>query len=240
MRDPDLHVADFENVFSIIATTFEHLISKPGLIVMNVLVSIIRWGPKGDPVFAPLFASWMSSNPATHAYEVQLLSFSSGLLLLVIVPMLLIKFRFKERLTDYGLDLGNVRLGLAFFLLLIVIDLPLFYFGTRAHDMWAEYPLLYRGLSDQQIVQSFRWSSFIGFELLYASFFFVIEFTFRGYMLFGLKDRFGLYAVLFQMLSYTAGHLPKPQTEFIATPLWGFAVAAVSLRVGSIWYVFAA
>src|SRR5262249_49379618 len=78
------------------------------------------------------------------------------------------------------------------------------------------------------------------YELIYASFFFIIEFVFRGYMLFGLRERFGLYAILIQMLSYTAWHLPKPVTELIGTPVWGFAVAVVTLRVRSLWYVFLA
>jgi hypothetical protein len=41
------------------------------------------------------------------------------------------------------------------------------------------------------------------------------------------------------MLSYTAWHLPKPTAERVGTPIWGFATAAVTLRVGSVWYVFA-
>ena len=59
-------------------------------------------------------------------------------------------------------------------------------------------------------------------------------------MLFGLREKFGFYAILIQMLSYTAWHLPKPFPELIGTPLRGFAVAAVTLRVGSVWYVFLA
>jgi len=88
--------------------------------------------------------------------------------------------------------------------------------------------------------REFSWQVFIAYELVYASFFFVVEFIFRGYMLFGLREKFGEYAVLIQMLSYTAWHLPKPVTELIGTPLWGFAVAAVTLRLNSLWYVFMA
>ncbi|HEX7452911.1 MAG TPA: CPBP family glutamic-type intramembrane protease, partial [Polyangiaceae bacterium] len=39
---------------------------------------------------------------------------------------------------------------------------------------------------------------------------------------------------------YTAWHLTKPTTELIGTPIWGFVVAAVTLRLNSLWYVFLA
>jgi membrane protease YdiL (CAAX protease family) len=55
-----------------------------------------------------------------------------------------------------------------------------------------------------------------------------------------MQDRFGRYAVLFQMLSYTAWHLVKPLPELSGTLLWGFATAAVTLRARSVWYVFIA
>ena len=105
--------------------------------------------------------------------------------------------------------------------------------------MWHEYPMLYAGLSDEQLRTAFDWTTYIEYELLYALFFFVIEFTFRGYLLFGLKDQFGgAYAILIQMLPYVAWHLAKPLAEVWPTPVWGFVVAAVTLRVGSVWYIF--
>jgi membrane protease YdiL (CAAX protease family) len=129
---------------------------------------------------------------------------------------------------------------MVFTLLLIVVSIGPFIFASRDPAMCEEYPLLYRGLSLAQKHAQFSWGSFLSFELAYASFFFIIEFTFRGYLLFGLRAQFGEYAVLIQMLSYTAWHLSKPTTELIGTPLWGFIVAAVTLRLNSLWYVFIA
>ena len=231
---------EVETVFKIIKDSFEHLITKPGIILISVFLLLILWGPKGEPIFKSWFNSWLEADAPHEQLRLQMLSYASGLLLLVVIPCLLIKFRFKESLKSYGLGLGDVRLGLTFVAVLIIISLPLFYFGSRNPQMWVEYPLIYRGMDVAQIRQQFQWHSFLLYELIYASFFFVIEFTFRGYMLFGLRERFGLYVILIQMLSYTAWHLPKPVPELLGTPVWGFAVAAVTLRARSLWYVFIA
>ena len=231
---------EVESVFKIVEDSLAHLITKPGIILISVLILLILWGPKGEPVFKPLFKQWLEADPPHEQFRLQMLSFTSGLLLLVVIPCLLIRFRFKESVKSYGLGLGNVRLGLTFLAVLILIGLPLFYFGARNAQMWVEYPLIYRGMDVAQIKQQFQWHSFLLYELIYASFFFATEFIFRGYMLFGLRERFGLYAILIQMLSYTAWHFPKPVPELIGTPVWGFGVAAVTLRVKSLWYVFIA
>ncbi|HLG14600.1 MAG TPA: CPBP family intramembrane glutamic endopeptidase [Blastocatellia bacterium] len=231
---------EVEAILKIVTDSLMHLITKPGIILISVFLLLIVWGPKGEPIFMPWFREWIEATPLHRQFRVQLLSYASGVLLLVVTPVLIIRFRFKESLSKYGLGLGDVRLGLLFMAVLIVVSLPLFFFGARSPQMQAEYPLIYRGLDVAQIRQQFQWQSFLLYELIYASFFLVIEFTFRGYMLFGLREKFGLYSILIQMLSYTAWHLAKPVPELIGTPVWGFAVAAVTLRVRSIWYVFVA
>jgi len=231
---------DVETVFKIIKDTWDHLMTKPGIILISAFLLIMIWGPKGIPIFHEWFAEWIGTDPVQAAYRTQLLSYASGLLLGVVIPFLIIKFRFRESLSNYGLGLGNIRLGLVSMAIIIVVCLVPFYFGAKDESMMAEYPMLYQGLSTEQIKANFTWGSFLAYQLIYASFFFVIEFTFRGYLLFGLREKFGLYAVLTQMLSYTAWHLPKPVPELLGTPVWGFAVAAVSLRCGSMWYAFLA
>lgn len=55
----------------------------------------------------------------------------------------------------------------------------------------------------------------------------MIEFVFRGYMLFGLKERLGgALSVLVQTLPYTVWHLAKSLPELLPTPIWGLVVGA--------------
>ena len=229
---------EVEDLFKILKDTWTGLLTKPGLVIMSSFLGIVVWGPKGNPIFSRWLEPWILEAPGSPELRRQLLSYGSGAVLLVLVPLLFIRFRFKDRLVDYGLGLGNFRLGITFFVVLIGICIVPFYLVTGNQEMWAEYPLLYQGLTREQVRAAFSWESFLVYELIYASFFFIIEFTFRGYLLFGLKQHFGNYAVIIQMLSYTAWHLPKPVPELIGTPLWGFAVAAITLRANSLWYVF--
>jgi len=234
------HESEVGQLLQIIRDTWRHLLTKPGLVIISAFLGIVVWGPKGNPIFSAWLLPRLGGLPLSDGWIRQLLSYGSGLVLLVAVPFLLIRFRFKERLSDYGLGRGDMRLGLVFTATLIVTCVVPFTFASNDKSMWQEYPLLYQGLSVEQMRAQFQWSSFVAYELVYASFFFIIEFIFRGYLLFGLRERFGQYAVLVQMLSYTAWHLPKPITELVGTPIWGFAVAAVTLRLGSLWYVFLA
>jgi membrane protease YdiL (CAAX protease family) len=238
MTEPETN--EVETVFEIVKDSFLHLITKPGIILMSVLLLLVVWGPKGQPIFMGVFNGWLDADPLSKQFKIQMISYSSGIVLLVVIPMLLIKLRFHERLSDYGLGAGNVKLGLTFFAVVVAISLPLFYLGAKNPTMQANYPMIYVGMTVEQIKQVFNWRDFLTYEIIYASFFFVIEFVFRGYMLFGLREKFGAYAILIQMLSYTAWHLCKPIPELVTTPVWGFAVAAVALRVRSVWYVFAA
>jgi hypothetical protein len=231
---------EWEQVFIIVKDTFTHLLTREGIMLMTVLVGVVLWGPKGVPIFRSLLCDWITAVDGDERWRLQLLSFATGTLLLVVVPLLIIRFRFHEPFTRYGLGLGNVKLGAALAMVLLAISVPLFYFGTFDASMRWEYPMLYRGMSAAERIAAFHWDRFILYEAAYISFFFVIEFVFRGFLLFGMQERFGRYAVLFQMLSYTAWHLVKPIPELTGTLFWGFATAAVTLRARSMWYVFIA
>jgi membrane protease YdiL (CAAX protease family) len=133
------------------------------------------------------------------------------------------------------------------FLSLVAISLPAFLIAAHNADMRATYPF-YRPFSGV--------GEFVLYELTYLPFFIAIEFIFRGYLLFGLagiRDRdiqaprsdpgvpgafnFGKYALLIQMLSYTAWHLGKPLPELWGTLLWGLAAGVLAYTVRSIWPV---
>lgn len=233
-------IGECKEVFAIVRDTFDHLKTREGIILMSTLVGVVLWGPKGTPIFSDLLTSWLREIPAEELWRDQLLSFITGFLVLVVVPVCIIKYVLHERLVDFGLGLGNFKLGSALTLVLIAASIPLFQIGANSTSMQLEYPMLFRGIPGAARSQVFSWNTFVLYEATYALFFLTIEFIFRGYLLFGLSRRFGRYAVLFQMLSYTAWHLVKPVPELSGTLLWGFATAAVTLRARSLWYVFIA
>lgn len=246
----DLADPDVLTIFQIIKSTVVKLKDKTAIILWSSFILLTLWGQEGNAKL--IFPSkWREALFPNLIWKDQLVSFLTGFILLVIIPCCIIKFRFKERLSDYGLGWpkDRIKLGLLAIGLTIVIALPFFWLGTLDSEMQQEYPLF----GKEAITQS-QWGAFIVYELVYLLFFIVIEFIFRGYLLFGLygiKDIkalkgvegikgplvFGLYAILIQMLAYTMWHIPKPTPEYIGALVWGVAVAAVALKIKSIWPV---
>jgi len=65
-----------------------------------------------------------------------------------------------------------------------------------------------------------------------------LEFFFRGFMLFGLKRRFGAGAVAVQMLPFAALHAGKPEAEAFGCILSGLYLGFVAYRSNAVWPAF--
>lgn len=225
----------------------------PGIIIFSTCVLLILWGFHGGMEWLRIFCKdWYGPGLGPECgprpqlipgipWDNELISFWGGAFLLVVIPILIIKFLFRERLSDYGLGLppkGRRVLALWSFLILLIVCLPFFWwYGTHDLAMRSVYPI-YRPFSGG--------GAFILYELTYLPFFLAIEFIFRGYLLFGLAAKrigksgavyagFGNYALLISMLSYVAWHLGKPSPEVWGTLIWGFAAGAAIYATRSIW-----
>jgi membrane protease YdiL (CAAX protease family) len=55
-------------------------------------------------------------------------------------------------------------------------------------------------------------------------------------MLFGLKEKFGYYSVLIQMIPFLILHNGKPAAETFSAILGGIALGILALRTGSFFY----
>ena len=229
---------------------------RPGQIIGSAFLLLMVWGYHGN--LELLHKIWpayrrpgvdLGTRPALLPgipWDNELISFWGGALLLVLIPILIIKLGFRQPLLDYGLGLppkGRRLLALWTFLTLTVLSLPAFWLGAHDPDMRQVYPF-FRPFSSTL--------EFALYELTYLPFFITIEFVFRGYLLFGLAGvrdvevsdtgggaqgplYFDRYALLIQMLSYTAWHLGKPIPELWGTPVWGLAAGATAWAARSIW-----
>ena len=150
-----------------------------------------------------------------------------------IVPLIFIKFRLKQPLVNFGCGLGDKKFGVK--LLLISIPLlvaPLIFLASKMPAIRLEYPLCKLLFTHRQLI--------IWYELAYVIFYYIAwEFYFRGFLLFGLKDRFGnMSAILIQTIPSCLLHIGKPGGEFIGSIFVGILFGAIALRTRSIWYVF--
>jgi hypothetical protein len=254
----------FATVNKIIRCSISSFIQeRPGQIIASAFILLMLWGGHGGlELLRYIIPGWrgpgvdIGSRPQLIPgipWDQELISFWGGAFLVVIIPILLIRFVYKQPLSAYGLGLppkGRRRLAVVTLIFLVATAIPFFLLGVRDPAMQATYPF-YRPFTSL--------GQFILYELTYLPFFIAIEFIFRGYLLFGLagvrddeitsqtaprRDTgvpgvyyFAKYALLIQMLSYTAWHLGKPVPELWGTLVWGLVAGATAYAVRSIWPV---
>jgi membrane protease YdiL (CAAX protease family) len=85
-------------------------------------------------------------------------------------------------------------------------------------------------LMDQFKFITYFWTSCIS---LAAS-----EFMFRGFLLFGLKDKLKEGSILLQMIPFALLHLGKPEIETISTIVTGILFGYIAYRGKSYWPAF--
>lgn len=146
-----------------------------------------------------------------------------------IIPWLVIRFVFRERLSDYGLKLKGAFKDYWLYALMLVIMLPLVWFFSGTASFQARYPFYEIRHGESLLPDFWLW------ELLYFSQFFSLEFFFRGFMTLGLRHRFGYYAVFVMMIPYCMIHYGKPMPETIGAILAGIMLGTLSLKSRSVF-----
>jgi len=156
--------------------------------------------------------------------------FISDIFLFLIIPLIIIKFLFHEKIIEYGFVLGNKKLGFSVTIFSIFASIPIIYF-TASSDHFLKYSPLMQSATDNLSV-------FLVYEILFILFIYAWEFIFRGFMLFGLEKKFGLYAIFIQMIPFVILHNGKPFIETFASIFGALFLGYLALRTRSIFYGF--
>jgi len=149
------------------------------------------------------------------------------------LPGLVVKFGFREKLSDFGIRLGDWRTGLVSVgVLFPIIFFALLLPGSRDAALRAFYPL------DRTIGASA--ASFLAFEGLRAVLYYSAwEFFYRGFWLFGLRQRLGDAPALgIQVVASCLWHIGMPLGEILSAIPGGIVFGLLSLRTGSILWPF--
>ncbi len=175
-------------------------------------------------IFSPL-----TSRPFFDFYS-HIYQFLSVFILFFLLPCIIIKFLFKGNLKDYGLSWGDKKYGLKFvFIVIPLIALPVIYLSSKMPEFQAEYPLA------KSIIHFSNY--LIIYELFYVFYYIGWEFFFRGYILFGLREKFGdIYAILIQTIPSVLLHIGKPLNETIGAIVVGIGFGYLALRTRSIFW----
>ena len=147
-------------------------------------------------------------------------------LLFGLIPAGLVKFAFRENLSNYGVQCGNMRRVLFSAALLTPIMAAVGYFSGTVDAFYTVYPLN----------PAVKWSLsgspvwMIVHSIVYLLFYYyAFEFFFRGFLLRGLSDSCGLTnALLIQAAACLCFHFGHPACEmwgsFAGSLFWGYIV----------------
>lgn len=173
------------------------------------------------------FFSQLQSNPDVFLIE-YIYWFVGDFITFFILAILIIKFFLKESIKDYGLRWGEHKIGFTISFIFLAVMLPLIWFFSATPAFVEKYPHLLSARSD--------WGEFSIYEMGMIVYMFSWEFIWRGFMLFGLKEKFGYYAVLIQMIPFVILHNGKPIAETLGAIAGGIALGILAFRTNSFFY----
>lgn len=193
---------------------------RPTVILIASPLLMLTWKYFGSPEYYSHLQKlwpWLApcGDPAAGAAAYH---FTLCFLLLGLVPALIVKLLFRQRLADYGVQLGDRARTARSFLLLAPLFVLVAYLSSGNPAIRGEYPINNSaGLSAGRF--GFHACTYILFYLGW-------EFHFRGFLQFGLRDKLGdANALLIQVMASGLLHIGKPGIEtFAAIPagvLWG-------------------
>ncbi len=194
---------------------------KSGTLLHGYLLGLIQEGGHT--------ASFATTLIRSEFYQLYQHLWWGGWLLLgyLIIPLLVIKWLFRETIREYGFAWGDTHRYLLWYGGLTGLILTFAWFASARTDFANHYPF-------------YRLASRSGFDLLTWEFIYIVqfislEFFFRGFMLHAAKRTFGLYAIFIMALPYLMLHFQKPWLEASGALFFGLILGYLALHSRSIW-----
>ena len=140
-----------------------------------------------------------------------------------ILPIFTILVILRKNPLDFGLRLGDYKLWSFYVVITVVIAIPVLYIGS-----------LFSSVSEYY-TKSF---DFYSFFIRMVPLLLVWEFILRGFILFGLKERFKEASIIIQMVPFVLLHIGKPEVEMLMCIPMGLWFGYIAYRGKSFWPAF--
>ncbi|MDO5580020.1 MAG: CPBP family intramembrane metalloprotease [Planctomycetia bacterium] len=198
---------------------------KPTIIILYSLLALVCW--KYIPA-APHLADLEGhqildvNNCTPQLFLLGARKIFAAFFLMGVGPFLIVKFLFREKISDYGLRLGDFSRTVRTLMIYLPIMILISFFSAAEKGFYAVYP--YNPWSGAGS------SAFWIHAVLYLFFYYLAwEFLFRGFIQHGLEASCGLTnAILIQTLASVMLHFGHPFTEVLGSIagglFWGFIV----------------
>lgn len=144
----------------------------------------------------------------------------SQLIYYFILPVLVILFIFRDNPLDYGFRLGNYRIWIFYVLLTMLLSIPVLLISSHFTSVQQYYE------------RHFNYYEFLTSSVIIL---FAWEYLLRGFLLFGLKKRFGEFSIIIQMVPFVLLHLGKPEAETLSCIITGLWFGWIAYRGNSFW-----
>ena len=169
-----------------------------------------------------------------HLLKVQAYSYyyqwSIAFLLLGIIPMLIVKVGFKERLEDYGIKIKKPLISVLIALLGIIFITPFTYFGAKNRDFISIYPLVKNSFGSAK--------NFAIAEFFYFLYYIGYEFFFRGFLFMGIRRYIGDWEAMgVSLMATVLLHVDRPEGEMAMAILAGIVFPIIVKKMKTLWPV---
>ena len=164
--------------------------------------------------FATLFLTLDRYHPISTQWVSALVYFG-------VLPVLTIIIFLRKNPLSYGFRLGNWKVWGLHVIVAFLVCIPVLFISSRLSSLTGYYTIEGFSLlkySLETIVYMLAW-----------------EFLFRGFLLFGLKEKLGELSILVQIIPFVLLHFGKPEIETISTILVGIYLGYVCYRGNSYW-----
>ena len=145
-----------------------------------------------------------------------------------VLPALFIRLALRQPLSSYGLKAKGGFKDYRLYLMMFALMVPIVLTVSGMSSFQARYPFYQVGKGEGLLPFFWQW------EFFYFLQFFSLEFFFRGFMVHGLKHRFGYYSVFVMSVPYCMIHFHKPMLEALAAIAAGVILGTLSLKSRSI------
>lgn len=149
---------------------------------------------------------------------------SDGLFYYALLPLITIIILLRKNPLDFGLRLGNVRVWSVYVAITCIVAFPILFVTSR-----------FSSFENYYTVGDFNLPVYFLKMVAYQGGW---EFLFRGFMLFGLKEKFKEGSIFIQMIPFLLMHFGKPEIEVISTIPMGIFFGYIAYRGNSYWPAF--
>lgn len=214
------------NLFQPVVNAFRGDQLKPTVILLLSPTLLVSWQYFGSlEQYLQIFGRGPLAidniwGPAVYTIAMTLVFF-------VLIPILFIKFVFRERLSDYGIQLGIRKRTIRSFLVCAPLIAWGGYLGSFNPEMREYYPVRLDAFTSSSVV-ALHVCTFIAYYIGW-------EFHFRGFLQFGLRPKLGpANAILIAMGLSVVFHIGTPLVETYAAIAAGIGWGILAFRTDSI------